>query len=321
MGRLQSAICHLQSAISHTPAAMRAAILGSGPGWHVEQLLRAFEARGHACVQLPISALAARVGLDEGSRLASRGQALDDFDCVLVRIIPRGSLEQIIFRVDALHLLAARGVRVVNPARAIERTVDKYFTSGLLAQAGLPTPRTIVCERADDAQQAFEALGGDVVVKPLFGSMGQGLVRVQDPDVAYRVFKALDLAREVFYVQQALPHLGRDLRAFVLGGRVLAAMERVGEGWRTNIARGATARAIRLTPQQESLCLKAAEVAGAEYAGVDLLPAADGCDYLLEVNGIPGWQGLQTTTEVDIAGEIAAYLEGSLSADRGPASR
>lgn len=288
---------------------MKAAILGAGAGWHVEELQRAFAARGHACVHLAISALTASLGGSDGSRLASRGRDLDAFDCVVVRIIPRGSLEQIIFRVDALHLLAARGVRVLNSARAIERTVDKYFTTGLLAQAGLPTPRTVVCERADDALPAFEALGGDVIVKPLFGSMGQGLVRVQDGDVAYRVFKALDLAREVYYLQETLPHAGRDLRAFVLGGRVLASMERVGPGWRTNIARGAQPRPIRLTPEQERLCLQAAEVVGAEYAGVDLLPAADGRDYLLEVNGIPGWQGLQTVAGVDIAGEIVAYLE------------
>ena len=286
---------------------MKAAILGAGQGWHTDELRRAFAARGHSCALLPISALVGRVGAEPG--LASRGRGLDDFDCVLVRIIPRGSLDQIIFRVDALHLLAARGVRVFNPATAIERTVDKYYTSGLMAQANLPTPRTVVCERSDDALEAFGALGGDVVVKPLFGSMGQGLVRVQDADVAYRVFKALDLAREVYYLQETLPHAARDVRAFVLGGRVLAAMERVGEGWRTNIAQGAQARPLRLTRAQEELCLRAAEVVGADYAGVDLLPGADGQDYLLEVNGIPGWQGLQTTTDLDIAGEIVAYLE------------
>jgi RimK family alpha-L-glutamate ligase len=106
-----------------------------------------------------------------------------------------------------------------------------------------------------------------------------------------------------------VPHGGRDIRAFVLGGRVLAAMERVAGGWRTNIAQGAQARPLRLTPAQEALCLKAAEAVGADYAGVDLLPAEDGRDYLLEVNGIPGWQGLQTTTGLDIAAEIVAYLE------------
>ncbi len=291
---------------------MNVAILGAGQGWHTDELQRALGERGHTCALVPITTLVGRVGGAPG--LESRGHDLDGYDCVLVRIIPRGSLEQIIFRVDALHLLAARGVRVINSAAAIERTVDKYYTSGLLAQAGLPTPRTSVCERADDAMAALAALGGDVIVKPLFGSMGMGLVRVADEDTAYRVFKALDLAREVYYLQETIPHGGRDARAFVLGGRVLAAMERRGTGWRTNIAQGAQARPLQLTPAQEALCLQAAEVVGADYAGVDLLPGDDGRDYLLEVNGIPGWQGLQTTAGTDIAGEIVRYLEGCTSA-------
>ena len=288
-------------------ASMRAAILSAGQGWHNDELQRAFAAHGHTCQVLPITKLIGRVG--QRPFLAAKEADLDAFDVVLIRIMPRGSLEQIIFRMDALHLLAARGVRVFNPPRAIERTVDKFYTSGLMAQAGLATPRTVVCEQADAALLAFAELGGDVIVKPVFGSMGLGLVRVQSEDLAYRVFKALELERAVFYLQETIPHDGRDIRAFVLGGRVLAAIERVSGEWRTNIARGAVARPIHITPEQERLCLLAAETVGAEYAGVDVLPAKDGTDYFLEVNGIPGWQGLQAATGLDIAAEIVAYLE------------
>lgn len=290
---------------------MKVAILSGGDGWHVQELQRALIARGHVATRFPIQRLIGRI---EGPSVLHVGSVcLDDWDAVLVRTIPRGSLEQIIFRMDALHLLEARGVRVFNPPKAIERTVDKYYTSGLLAQAGLPTPRTVVCEQSDDALEAFEALGGDVIVKPLFGSMGLGMVRIQSPDVAYRVFKALELERAVYYLQETIPHGGRDIRAFVLGGRVLAAMERIADGWRTNVAQGARVRPVHLTADQEALCLQAAEVVGAEYAGVDLLPSPDGSCYVLEVNGIPGWQGLQTTTDRDIAAEIVAYLEAACS--------
>jgi RimK family alpha-L-glutamate ligase len=293
---------------------MKVVILSAGQGWHNDELKRAFIERGHTCTLLPITGLVGRIG--EKPYLTSKGIDLDGFDVALVRIIPRGSLDQIIFRMDALHLLAARGVRgvrVFNPPTAIERTVDKFYTSGLMAQAGLLTPRTVACERSDDALDAFAALGRDVMVKPLFGSMGLGIVRVQDEDVAYRVFKALELERAVYYLQETIPHPGRDVRAFVLGGRVLAAIERVADdgGWRTNIARGAQARPVCLTPDQEGLCLRAAEVVGAEYAGVDLLPTTSGLEYVLEVNGVPGWQGLQSTTDLDIAGEIVKYLERS----------
>lgn len=286
---------------------MRVAIVGSGRGWHTIELQRAFLERGLHCDLMPITGMQARVA-DQPS-LSSRDLELDSYDAILVRIIPRGSLEQTIFRMDALHLLEERGVRVLNKAKAIERTVDKYYTSGLLAQAGLLTPRTIVCERSDDALKAFVTLGRDVVVKPLFGSMGLGLVRIENEDLAYRVFKALEIERAVYYLQEFIPHQGRDIRAFVLGDRVVASMERIADGWRTNFARGAECRAVNLTADQEELCLRATQAVGTEYAGVDLLPVSSGDSYILEVNGIPGWKGLQATGEIDIAGEIANYLQ------------
>jgi RimK family alpha-L-glutamate ligase len=229
--------------------------------------------------------------------------SLDGCDAVIVRGIPRGSLEQVIFRVDALHALAACGVTVVNAPTAIERTIDKFLASALLARAGVPTPRTIACERRDDALEAFDALGGDVIVKPLFGSMGAGMTRVDDRDVAYRVFHALEIERAVYYLQETLP-AARDLRAFVVGGRVLAAIERVGPGWRANLARGARAQAAELSAAQERMSLAAAEALGADYAGVDLLG-----EHVLELNGIPGWKGLQEATGADVAAALVAHLE------------
>jgi len=139
--------------------------------------------------------------------------------------------------------------------------------------------------------------------------MGAGMTRVDDADVAYRVFGALSLERAVYYLQEALPHDGRDLRALVVGGRVPAAIERVGAGWRANLARGARAQATQLSAEQERLCLDAASALGADYAGVDLLRAADGRDYVLELNGIPGWHGLQMATGVDVAAALVAHVE------------
>ena len=235
-------------------------------------------------------------------------RALDECDAVFVRGIPRGSLEQVIFRVDALHVL---GVPCLNSPRAIERTVDKFLASALLARAGVPTPRTIACERVEDALEAFEELGGDVIVKPLFGSMGAGMTRVDDADVAYRVFHALALERAVYYLQETLPHGGRDVGAFVVGGRVLAAIERIGSGWRANLARGARAEATELSAAQERICLEAAAALEVDYAGVDLLG-----EYVLELNGIPGWHGLQAATGADVAGALVGHLDGAVSAAR-----
>jgi RimK family alpha-L-glutamate ligase len=281
------------------------AVLAARAGWHTRELERAASERGHQATVLPYEGLVGRVGSAPGLR--SLTTELDGADVVLARIIPSGSLEQIIFRVDALHRLEDRGVRVINSPRAIERTVDKFWTSALLEQCGLPTPETIVCENYEEAFAGFRALG-DVIVKPLFGSMGLGMVRVSNEEMAYRVFRTIDQIRGVFYLQRAIDHDGSDIRAFVVGNRIAGAIERRSPGWRTNLARGGTARSVPLTDAVSSLALRAAAAVGAEYAGVDLLTGSNGATYVLEVNGIPGWKGLQEATGVDIAGLLIDYL-------------
>jgi len=291
---------------------MRIAILAARQGWHTAELCRALAARGHEGRVLPYEALVARLG-GAAPGFAAGETDLGACDAVLARIIPAGSLEQIIFRVDALHALEEQGVPVVNSPRAIERTVDKLWTTAILAQAGLAVPETVVCESPDAALAAFRQLQ-DVIVKPLFGSMGLGMVRVTTEEMAFRVFRTLETIRGVYYVQRAVDHDGCDLRAFVVGGHVVGAMERRAAGWKTNLARGGRARATALSRERTDLALRAARAVGAEYAGVDLLPARDGTDYVVEVNGIPGWRGLQEATSVDVAATIVEHLLGRLTA-------
>jgi len=288
---------------------MRIVILGTH-GWHTDELSRALAARGHRVDVLPYQALVARAGSHVEGGLSIGSAAIFDADAVLTRIIPAGSLDQIIYRVDALHWIEKRGIPVMNSPRAIERSVDKFYTTALLHEAGLPTPETVVCENAADAMAAAIAMG-DVVVKPLFGSMGHGMMRVSDPDVAFRVFKTLEQLQAVFYVQRAIDHGGRDVRVFVIGGRVIAAIERRAPGgeWRTNVARGGSARPFELPPDWADLALSAATTVGADYAGVDLLPSRDGRVFVLEINGIPGWRALQQATGRDIAAAIVDCLE------------
>src|SRR5688572_8882851 len=136
---------------------MRILILSARTGWHTDELCRALAARGHHARLAPYESLVARIG--------GANDSVCDVDAVLARIIPNGSLEQIIYRVDALHWIEDRGIRVVNSARAIERAVDKFYTTALMYQAGLPVPETVVCERADDAMDAIQRMlsgGGEV---------------------------------------------------------------------------------------------------------------------------------------------------------------
>jgi len=285
-------------------------VLASRQGWHTRELTRALAERGHTGAIVPYEGLTASIG--SRPSLRSGTAELDRADAVFARIIPSGSLEQIIFRVDALHRLEERGIRVMNSPRAIERTVDKLWTSCLLEQCGIPTPDTVVCESPEEAMAAFRDLG-DVIVKPLFGSMGLGMVRVADEEMAYRVFRTVETIRGVYYLQRTIDHEGRDYRVFVVGSRVLGAIERRADGWRTNISRGGAAVAARLPDPWAALAVRAAAAVGAEYAGVDLLPARDGTVYVLEVNGIPGWRGLQEATGIDVAGALVDHL-----ARRGP---
>jgi RimK family alpha-L-glutamate ligase len=281
------------------------AVLAARTGWHTRELERAAAERGHRTTVLPYEGLVASIG--PAPKLRSLGTELDGVDLLLARIIPSGSLEQIIFRVDALHGLEDRGLPVVNSPRTIERTVDKFWTSALLEQCGIPTPETIVCESPDEAFAGFRSLG-DVIVKPLFGSMGLGMVRVSDEEMAFRVFRTIEQIRGVYYLQRAIDHEGADVRAFVVGGRVLGAIERRSQGWRTNLARGGTAQSVSLPEDGNRLALRAAAAVGADYAGVDLLTGRDGTTYVLEVNGIPGWKGLQEATGLDVAGKLIDYL-------------
>jgi RimK family alpha-L-glutamate ligase len=134
------------------------------------------------------------------------------------------------------------------------------------------------------------------------------MVRVSDEEMAFRVFKTIEQIRGVYYLQRTVDHEGRDIRVFVVGGRVLAAVERKSEGWRTNLSRGGRATPIDLPEAWTALALRAAAAVGTEYAGVDLLPARDGTVYVIEVNGIPGWEGLQQATGVDVAGAVIEQL-------------
>lgn len=299
---------------------MRIAILAARQGWHTAELCRALAERGAEGVVARYEGLVARLGLSASAGLASGATSLGDAAAVLPRIIPAGSLEQIIFRVDALHQLDDRGVPVVNSPGAIERTVDKFWTTALLEQAGLSVPATVVCENPEEGLAAFRALE-DVIVKPLFGSMGLGMVRVSDEEMAFRVFRTLEAIRGVYYLQRAIDHEGADVRAFVVGDRVIGAIERRAPGWRTNIARGGRASSLELPAAWSDLALRAARAVGADYAGVDLLPARDGTVYVVEVNGIPGWRGLQEATSIDVAAAIVDHLLNRLEGTRSQAGR
>ncbi len=282
---------------------MRIGILTSSASWYWHDLQRAAGTR-HELVRLEFGRLEATLGGGQAPLLRADETPLTELDAVLVRTMPPGSLEQVVFRMNVLAQLQRLGTRVVNPARALEIAVDKYLTLARLEQHGLPVPATTTSQTWQDAMLAFERLGGDVVVKPIFGGEGRGIARLNDAALALRAYKMLEQLGAVIYQQQYLPHDGCDLRLLVLGQQVLGMRRCNQHDWRTNVSRGAVTEPLQLNDQLIDLAQRAAAAVGCPLAGVDVLPAADGQLYLLEVNAVPGWKALARTLRLDVAQQV-----------------
>ena len=252
------------------------------------------------------SNVAARVGAHPS--LAFRGiDLIRDLSAVIVRPIGRGSLDEIVFQLDVLHKLKREGQVVINDPSAIERSVDKYQTLALLIEEGLQVPKTLVTESVSEALAAFNEFDQDAVIKPVFGSRGIGAARVSNSDVAERVFRTLRFYKHVIYIQEYVQHGSRDIRAFVIGDKVAAAMYRISDSWKTNVSRGAAPVPLELSSEVEEIAVKSAGAIGCEIAGVDIMESSRGL-LINEINSQPGWRGLQSTTSTDISGKIADYL-------------
>ena len=294
---------------------MRIGVLGNSGSWYCDDIDRAASARGHDCSRLDFPRLAGASGFETPEQNgASLDEApLSEFDSILIRTMPPGSLEQVVFRMDLLARLEAEGVRILNSPKSIECAVDKFLTTAKFEAAGLRVPRTVVCQDSETAMSAFDSLGGDVVVKPLFGAEGRGICRVSDPDLAFRTFRTLERLGAVLYLQQFVPHAGFDTRVLVLGGRILGAMRRFGgEDFRTNVARSARSEKHLPSDQECELALRAAAAVGAEFAGVDLLSTKNSegeAPFVIEVNGVPGWRAFNRVNECDTAGALMSFLE------------
>ncbi len=298
---------------------MRIGVLGNSDSWYVRELQRAGGELGHEVVRLEFPRIVAGCGMraaDDGESQTTvssltlalsqgeRGPDIDlaTFDAVIIRTMPPGSLEQVVYRMDVLARLEVGGVTVLNSPKSVECAVDKYLTTAKLEAAGLPVPATVVCENSDDALAAFERLGGDVVVKPIFGSEGRGILRVSDPDLALRTFRTLERLDAVLYLQRFVAHRGFDIRVLVLDGRVLGGMRRVSDGdFRTNVSRDGRGEAHVVTDLEAEWALRAAAATGARFAGIDILYDRDGQGFVIEVNAVPGWRAFEKVTGINVA--------------------
>jgi RimK family alpha-L-glutamate ligase len=225
----------------------------------------------------------------------------------LVRGFGAAATQKIFFRLDLLNAMEEYGLKLINSRESLEIASDKFLTSIYLDRHSIPTPKTVICENPNDALGSFEELGRDIVLKPLYGSKGVGITRINDKGFAENIFYTLAQLNHIFYLQEFIEHSNRDIRVLVLGNKAIAGMYRVSDNWKTNIHSGATMEPIELTKEIKNLAIKAAKITKTEIAGVDIVESERGL-LVLEVNSIPGFTALQKVTEINLAEEIVSYF-------------
>jgi [lysine-biosynthesis-protein LysW]--L-2-aminoadipate ligase len=212
----------------------------------------------------------------------------------------------------ALRILNSWGIPTVNTAAVAEACGDKLTTSSALEQAGVPQPRNLIAFTPESALEAIEALGYPVVLKPVVGSWGRLLAKINDRDAAEAVLehKALlgSVQHSVFYIQEFIEKPGRDIRAFVVGDQTITAIYRKSPHWITNTARGGEGEVCPVTPQLEEICSKATHAVGGGVLAVDIIEHPERGYLVNEINHTMEFHTTQPLTGVDIGGIITDYV-------------
>ena len=266
-------------------------------GWHGAQLAAACAARGFEAIFVSLQDCVIDLSAEKPGIKIPNFAGLPK--AVFVRGIAGGTLQQITTRLNILHMLKALDVLVYNDGKAIERTVDKAMTSFLLHQAGIATPQTWVCESRHHAHNIISK-NTQLVIKPLFGSQGQG-VRLVDAD---KLPLPMDAFVDGAFYLQSLIKANHDYRVFVVNNQAVAAMRRTGEDWLHNVAQGAQCESSS-DSDVLAIALQAALVLDIAYCGVDVIRDQNGKLLVLEVNSVPAWRGLQGVTKTNIAQVLA----------------
>ncbi len=280
----------------------RLLVLGSDQGWHANELRLAAQSAECEISFALYESLCSRVCSNGSAELSCSAGSLADFDTIITRTMPMGSFEQITFRLAVLHEYVRLGGHVINPPRALEIAIDKFATLAVIAKLGYDVPDTRVVQSRREAMNAFRELGGDCVVKPVFGGEGRGVMRIRESELAWTVFATLDQLNAVHYVQAFVSPGGRDTRLLVIGNDVFAIKRTNPNDFRTNVAGGGECELIQITDEQRTLARNITEAIGLRFGSVDLLDSDNGPSRVVEVNGIPGWQGAQRVLPVSVAG-------------------
>ena len=287
---------------------MKIAILSRNPKcYSTRRLKEAAEQRGHKAVVLNTLSFSLEVEQDEPG-LVYRGKRLSEYDAV----IPRIGASITFYGLAVLRQFEQMGVYTINPARAIARSRDKLHSMQILSRRNIGIPHTAFVKRADDVLPAIERIGGaPVIIKLLEGTQGVGVILADTVKVAQAIIETLQSTKHNVLIQKFVAESkGKDIRAFVVGDRVVAAMRRqaVGDEFRSNVHRGGQATSVTLTKEYETTAVRAAQIMGLDMAGVDMLEGKDG-PQIMEVNSSPGLEGIEGASKVDVAGAIIDQLQ------------
>ena len=287
---------------------MKIAVLSRNPRlYSTRRLVEAGQQRGHEMVV--IDTLRAYMNIaSHKPQIHYRGQAMDGFDAV----IPRIGASVTFYGCAVLRQFEMMDVYPLNESVAISRSRDKLRALQLLSRKGIGLPVTGFAHSPDDSPGLIQMVGGaPLVIKVLEGTQGMGVVLAETHKAAESVIEAfLGLKQDIMvqeYIQEAG---GADIRCFVVGDKVIAAMKRQAKAgeFRSNLHRGGSASLIKITPEERMTAVRAAKVMGLNVAGVDILRSNHG-PLVMEVNSSPGLEGIETTTGKDVAGMIIQYLE------------
>lgn len=287
---------------------MKIAILSRKPSlYSTQRLIDAGEKRGH---EMPIvNYMGCFINITSHKPLVVyKGKPLEKFDAIVPRIVATQTLHG----TAVVRQLEMMGVFAANSSQAISCSRDKLHCLQLLSRKGIGLPITAFAHAPKDIESLLDRVSGPpVVIKLLEGSQGVGVVLAETLQAAKSVIEAFHGFEANILVQEFIKEAGgSDIRCFVIGDKVVAAMKRQGASgeFRSNLHRGGTAEKIKLTPEERSTAIRAAKAMGLNIAGVDILRSHRG-PLVLEVNSSPGLEGIEQTTGIDVAGKIIEFLE------------
>ncbi len=287
---------------------MKIAILSRNPNaYSTRRLKEAALARGHRA--LVLNTLMFSLMVDRGKPgLHFKGKPLSNYDAIL----PRIGASITFYGLAVVRQFEQMGVFSANSAVGIQRSRDKLYTMQIFSRHDIGLPVTAFVRRREDVLPAIERVGGaPVIIKLIEGTQGVGVILADTVKVAQAIIETLQSTRQNVLIQKFVKESkGKDIRALVVGDRVVAAMRRQAEGdeFRSNVHRGGSATAIELSPEDQETAVRAAQILGLRVAGVDMLEGADG-PQIMEVNSSPGLQGIETSTGIDVAGTIIEEIE------------